>query len=119
MEQAIARFKRYIESRYPNSATARHYEHDLKLFKQLITKPPRAITAEDVDQFVEDQLKQGLAATTVNRRLVSVHELFEYLAEMKPEEEWPNPVKWKRHRLKKGKPLPRDISEADIERLFD
>ena len=119
MEQAIARFKRYIESRYPNSTTARHYEHDLKLFDQLIGKPPKAITAEDVDQFVEDQLKQGLAATTVNRRLVSVHELFEYLAEERPEEEWPNPVKWKRHKLKKGKPLPRDISEADIERLFD
>jgi site-specific recombinase XerD len=119
MERAIARFKRYIKSRYPNSATARHYEHDLKLFDQLIDKPPRAITAEDADRFVEDQLKRGLAATTVNRRLVSVHELFEYLAEEKPEEEWPNPVNWKRHKLKKGKPLPRDISEAEVERLFE
>ena len=102
MEQAIAQFKRYIESRYPNSTTARHYEHDLKLFKQLIDKSPRAGTAEDIDEFVEDQLKRGLAATTVNRRLVSVHELFEYLAEENPEEEWPNPVIWKRHKLKKG-----------------
>jgi len=119
MEQAIAKFKRYIESRYPNSTTARHYEHDLKLFKQLIDKSPRAVTAEDVDEFVEDQLKRGLAATTVNRRLVSVHELFEYLAEKNPEEEWPNPVIWKRHKLKKGKPLPRDISDAEVERLFE
>ena len=80
MERAIARFKRYIESRYPNSTTARHYGHDLKLFNQLIDKPPRAVTAEDIDEFVEDQLERGLAATTANRRLVSVHELFEYLA---------------------------------------
>jgi len=119
MEQAIARFKRYIESRYPNSTTARHYEHDLKLFKQLIDKSPRAVTAEDIDEFVEDQLKRGLAATTVNRRLVSVHELFEHLAEENPEDEWPNPVIWKRHKLKKGKPLPRDINDVEIERLFE
>lgn len=118
MEQAIDQFKQYIESRYPNSTTARHYEHDLKLFNQLINKPPRAVTAEDVDEFVENQLERQLAATTVNRRLVSVHEMFEYLAEENPEEEWPNPVDWKRHKLKKGKPLPRDISEAEIERLF-
>ena len=118
MEQAIERFKQHIKSRYPNSTTARHYVHDLRQFSRLIGKPPRAITREDVGRFVEDQLERGLAATTINRRLAALHEFFEYLAEEDQEEEWPNPVNWKRHKVKPGKPLPRDVSEPEIERLF-
>jgi len=118
MDQAIAQFERYIKSRYPDSSTARHYVHDLGQFDQLINKPPRAITREDVDRFVEDQLERGLAATTINRRLATLHEFFEYLAEEHQEEDWPNPVNWKRHKVKPGKPLPRDVSEPEIERLF-
>ena len=118
MEQAIEQFEWYIKSRYPNSTTARHYVHDLRLFSQLIDKSVHAVTREDVDRFVEDHLERGLAATTVNRRLAALHEFFEYLAEVNQREDWPNAVNWKRHRVKEGKPLPRDVSEADIERLF-
>lgn len=118
MEQAIERFEQYIECRYPNSTTARHYVHDLRQFSQLIGKPSRAVTREDVDRFVEEQLERGLAATTVNRRLAALREFFEFLAEEEPEEEWRNPVSWKRHRVKTGKPLPRDLSETEVERLF-
>jgi site-specific recombinase XerD len=118
MEQAIERFERYIKSRYPKSTTAKHYVHDLRQFDQLIGKPPRGVTREDVDQFVEEQLERGLAATTVNRRLAALHEFFEYLAEENQEEEWPNPVNRKRHRVKPGQRLPRDVSEPEIERLF-
>jgi site-specific recombinase XerD len=118
VEQEIERFKRYIQSRYPNSATARHYVHDLRLFGQLIGKAPRDVTRKDVDRFVEDQLARGLVATTINRRLAALHEFFEYLADESQEPEWPNPVSWKRHKVKPGKPLPRDASEADVERLF-
>ena len=118
MEQAIERFERYIKSRYPNSTTARHYVHDLRQFNRLIDKPPRAVTREDVDRFVDDQLERELAATTVNRRLAALREFFEYLAEESQEEEWPNPVNWKRHKVKPGQPLPRDVSESEIKRLF-
>jgi site-specific recombinase XerD len=118
MEQAIEQFEQHIKSRYPNSTTARHYVHDLRQFKQLINKPPRTITREDVDRFLEEQLERGLAATTVNRRLAALHEFFEYLAAENWGQEWPNPVSWKRHKVKSGKPLPRDVSEPEIERLF-
>jgi site-specific recombinase XerD len=118
MEQAIEQFEQYVKSRYPNSTTARHYVHDLRQFNQLVSKPPRAIMREDVDRFVEEQLERGLAAATVNRRLAALHELFEYLAAENWGEEWPNPVSWKRHKVKSGKPLPRDVSETEIERLF-
>ena len=118
MEKAIEQFEQYIKSRYPNSTTAKHYVNDLGQFNQLIGKSPRAVTREDVDQFVEEQLERGLAATTVNRRLAALREFFEYLAEESQEEKWPNPVNWKRHRVKPGKPLPRDVGEADIDCLF-
>jgi len=118
MERAIEQFERYIKSRYPNSTTARHYLHDLRLFDRLIGKAPRAVSREDVDRFVEDQLARGLATTTVNRRLASLHEFFEYLSDENQDPEWPNPVSWKRHKVKPGRPLPRDASEAEVERLF-
>jgi site-specific recombinase XerD len=118
MEQAIKRFEQYIKSRYPDSTTARHYVHDLQQFDRLIGKSPQAVTREDVDRFVEDQLERGLAATTINRRLAALHEFFEHLAAESAEVEWPNPVNWKRHKVKPGKPLPRDVSETEIERLF-
>ncbi len=118
VEQAISGFERYIQSRYPHSTTAKHYVHDLRLFSQLIGKTPRDVTRKDVDHFVEDQLAQGLVATTVNRRLAALHEFFEYLADESQEPEWSNPVSWRRHKVKPGKPLPRDASEAEVERLF-
>jgi len=118
VERAIEEFERYIKSRYPNSTTARHYVHDLRLFNQMIGKSPRTVSREDVDCFVEDQLARGLAATTVNRRLASLHEFFEYLSDESQDPEWPNPVSWKRHKVKPGKPLPRDASEPEVERLF-
>jgi len=118
MEQAIKQFERYIRSRYPQSSTARHYVHDLRQFSRLIDKPPQAVTREDIDRFVEAQLERGLAATTVNRRLATVHTFFEYLAERHPEQEWPNPVNWRRHQVQPGKLLPRDVSEPKVEQLF-
>jgi site-specific recombinase XerD len=118
MEQAIEQFEQYITSRYPESSTARHYAHDVRQFSRSIGKPARAVARKDIDRFLEEQLERGLAATTVNRRLAALHEFFEYLAEENQEQEWPNPVSWKRHKVKAGKPLPRDVSEPEIERLF-
>jgi site-specific recombinase XerD len=118
MEQAIEQFERYIQSRYPNSTTAKNYGYDLRLFSRWIGKPARAVSRQDVDRFVEAQLALGRAATTVNRRLAALHEFFEYLAEEGQEAEWPNPVNWKRQRVKPGKRLPRDASERDVERLM-
>jgi len=119
MEQDIKHFEQYIKSRYPNSTTARHYGHDLRLFSRFVGKAPRAVTSKDVGRFVEDQLARGLAATTVNRRLAALRQFFEYLAYEAQDAEWPNPVNWKRQRVKSGKTLPRDVSDEDVKRLFE
>lgn len=118
MIEAIQRFTRYIKRRYPNSSTAKHYYNDLQQFSRFVQKPPRAVTRQDISRFVEEQLQRGLSATTVNRRLSALHHFFEFLADEAEDEAWTNPVVWLRHKVKPGKPLPRDASEAAIARLF-
>jgi len=118
MDGAIEEFKRYLNRRYPGRSTVKHYINDLQVFQRLVNKPPRVVTRLDIDNFVEAQLAHGLSATTVNRRLASVHHFFEFLADEADDDTWANPVVWPRHRVKEGQPLPRDISDANVERLF-
>jgi site-specific recombinase XerD len=118
MDEAIREFKRYLNRRYPGSSTVKHYIHDLQLFQRFVGKAPRAVTRLDIDDFVEDHLARGLSATTVNRRLASLHHFFEFLADEADDDTWANPIVWQRHRVKEGQPLPRDISDADVEWLF-
>jgi len=119
MKQAIEKFEQHIKSRYPNSPTHKHYVYDLRQFDRLIGKPPSAITRADVQRFVDAQLECGRAPTTINRRLAALRVFFEYLAMETENDEWLNPVNWKQQKVKQGKPLPRDISEAEVERLFE
>ena len=119
MEEAIRRFERYLQRRFGQSSTAKHYLSDLKIFIETLGKhAPEAITATDVDSFVEQQMATGLSAATINRRLASLHTFFEYLASECPERAWPNPVVWRRHRLKMGVHLPRDVADPTVTQLF-
>ncbi len=118
MDEAIRGFKRYLNRRYPGSSTVKHYIYDLQLFQRFVDKAPRAVTRLDIDHFVEAQLARSLSATTVNRRLASLHHFFEFLADEAEDDTWVNPVVWQRHRVKEGQPLPHDISDVDVERLF-
>ena len=118
MDEGIREFEHYLQRRYPGSSTTKHYISDLQLFQQLVDKPPREVTRLDVDRFVEEQLARGLSSTTVNRRLASLHHYFEFLADETDDDGWANPVVWRRHRVKEGKPLPRDVSDAEVAWLF-
>ena len=119
MEDAIERFQRYLERRYGDRSTPKHYRSDLQVWVgQLEPKPPQEVTMQDIDQFVDHQVEQGLKPTTINRRLATLRTFFEFLAGEEPDHPWPNPVVWRRHRVKAGETLPRDLNEADVERLF-
>ncbi|MEE8389665.1 MAG: site-specific integrase [Anaerolineae bacterium] len=93
--------------------------YDLRQFDRSIGKPASAITRADVQRFVDDQLERGRAPATINRRLAALHVFFEYLAIETENDEWPNPVTWKQQKVRQGKPLPRDVSDAKVERLFE
>jgi site-specific recombinase XerD len=112
-------FKQYLYRRYGDRSTPYHYLSDLDIFLRVLgNKSLQCVTAQDIDRFIDDQHCHGLAASTINRRLATLHTLFECLAAQAPDENRLNPVIWRRHRVKEGHLLPRDAADQDVERLF-
>jgi integrase/recombinase XerC len=119
MDQARHRFDKYLNRRYGQSTTPKCYASDLDIFLRAIgDKEPETVTAADIDVFIDDQLASGLRPITINRRLATIHTFFEYLASECPDQHWPNPVIWRRHKLKRGSRLPRDAPDDEVTHLF-
>lgn len=119
MDEAIAKFRLYLERRYPGRSTAKHYISDLLIFRQFVGDiSPTEITAKMVDEFVQTQSQQGLKGATINRRLASLSSFFDFLIDETEDDRWQNPVRWKRHGIKQGRHLPRDVSDETVRRLF-
>lgn len=110
--QAMWRFIQHIRQRYPSSSTATHYQNDLEQFGRVVDKAPRAVTRADVSYFVTVELAEELSPATVNRRLASLSSFFEFMADEAGDDHWANPVVWRLHRVRQGRHLPRDLSEA-------
>ena len=119
MNEALARFEQYLKRRFGQSSTPIHYSNDLKIFIHIIgDKEPEAVTTTDIDTFIDHQIAAGRNPSTINRRLSTIHSFFEFLAGEKPAQYWPNPVVSRRHRLKTGSHLPRDVPDEDVSQLF-
>ena len=117
--EQTAIFEQYLYRRYGDRSTPKHYLSDLRLFlAQLGDKPLQQVTARDIDAFIDAEHSQNLAASTINRRLATIHTFFECLAAQAPSAAWPNPVNWRRHRVKERHLLARDVSNPDVARLF-
>jgi site-specific recombinase XerD len=119
MNEALARFEQYLMRRFGQSSTSKHYLSDLNIFIRVIdNKAPEDVTPQDVDTFIDSQIATGLNPTTINRRLACLHSFFEYLASERPNYQWPNPVVHRRHHLKTGSRLPRDVPDSDVNKIF-
>jgi site-specific recombinase XerD len=119
MEQALARFEQYLNRRFGQSSTRKHYRSDLRIFIGVVGgKAPQDVTPADIDAFIDDQIDRDLSPRTINRRLACIRSFFEYLAAERPEHHWPNPVINRRHTLKTGSRLPRDASDEDVSKIF-
>lgn len=113
----IDRFARWLRCQSPNSATHRHYASDLELFFAWVDKRPEAITFRDVDAYVTHSRDIGHAGATVNRRLAAVRAFYRFL-DLESSSALANPVLPGRHFLRKGRRLPRDARDEDLDRLF-
>jgi len=119
MKDAISKFKRYLIRRYPDRSTTKHYMSDLAIFSQFVgDKSPRDITPKLIDNFVQAQSQQGLKAATINRRWSAISSLFEFLISEAEDDGWHNPVYWKRHSIRPGHHLPRDVRDDLADRLL-
>jgi site-specific recombinase XerD len=119
MQIEIARFESYVQQRYPERSTRKHYASDLTIFQAFTGDvSPRTITSRKISDFVAEQSAQGLKAATINRRLSTLSSFFAFLICESEDDDWRNPVQWKHHSIRPGHHLPRDVSDQAVERLF-
>ncbi len=113
----IERFIKWLRRRSPGAATPVHYANDLELFFAWAAKPPGAVTLRDVDAYVEHCQALGHAVATVNRRLAALRAFYAFL-DLEADGAPPNPVLPRRHFIRQGRRLPRDVEDTVLERLF-
>jgi site-specific recombinase XerD len=114
----IEGFEQYWRRRKPGSSTAVHYASDVRIFfKWVPGRSPEAITAHDVDGFIEWQQSLGRAPTTIRRRLIALRMFYDYLAYV-CDQEIPNPVIARRHYINQRHRLPRSLHQSEVEKLF-
>jgi integrase/recombinase XerC len=117
-DAAITQFAQYLQRRFPERRTVVDYCSDVRQFAATCVKPWRDVTMHDIDDFVDHQRQSGLKPATINRRVAALKTFFDFLAEDSGELQWPNPVRFKRHAGKRGRQLPRDLSDATVAQLW-
>lgn len=113
----IERFQKWLRRRSPHASTPVHYISDLHLFFEWHKQPWNQVTLRDVDAFIEHCQQQGHAVATINRRLAALHAFYHFVA-VESDTAPTNPVLPRRHFIRHGQRLPRDIQDDDLERLF-
>lgn len=112
----LRQYTRYLQRRHYSPQTVMHYVSDLELFKSFTGKSWGKMNKADVSAFIEKQLKQGLRAKSINRRLYVIKGFYEYLQE-DLQCEVGMPVR-STHFIRRGRPLPKTLSDNEIRRLF-
>ena len=113
--EAVQHFRAYLRRRNYAAHTLDSHTLALQLFFTRIDTPPHRISFRDIDRFIDQQHQQGLASTTINRRLYALKHLFYFLIEHQIV--GVNPVK-PSHMLRRGRTLPKALSKEHIEQLF-
>jgi site-specific recombinase XerD len=112
----VERFCEHLRLRNYAPHTIESYRLDLRLFFGAMAKPVRQISWRDVGRFIEHQHHQGLAPTTINRRLHAIKRFFDFLV-LDQATLAVNPVK-RSHYLKQGRALPKKLSAEHLTQLF-
>ena len=117
----IESFRGWLKRKFPHTTTCVHYTSDVKLFFEWVSKAPGTIGVQDIDRFIEYNQERGHAIATVNRRLAALRAFYNFLA-LDSDDVLPsrlvNPVVPKRHFIKQGIRLPRDVEDATLIKLF-
>ncbi len=112
----VEQFCQHLRVRNYSSHTVESYRIDLRLFFAQAGEHTGKITWRDVDRFIASQHEQGLAATTINRRLNALKHFFDFLA-VECMTTPVNPVK-PSHHVRTGRSLPKNLTRAQVRQLF-
>jgi site-specific recombinase XerD len=115
MRQAIHRFQAYLQRRPYAAHTIPNDTLDLQLFFAVCPRPPTHVSFQDVERFIDQQYAQGLAPTTLHRRRHALKHVFDYLLEQRCVAG--NPSK-PSHMVRRGRPLPKALSQDQVQQLF-
>jgi len=113
----VVRFSKWLRRRSPHATTVIHYTNDLELFFAWADKAFDAITLHDIDAYIEHAQALGHAVATINRRLAAIRAFYAFLS-LESDTPPANPVLPKRHFIRQGRRLPRDVEDAVLARLF-
>ncbi len=117
MVSEIDSFVAWLRRRSPQSSTAVHYASDLRLFLTWLNQPCKEVEVGDIDAFIEHCQQAGHAIASINRRLCAIRAFYQFLYLF--DEDTPrNPVIPKRHFIRRGMQLPRDVEDKVLEDLF-
>jgi site-specific recombinase XerD len=112
-QTAIDRFRSYLERRQFSAHTITSYTLDLRLFFTEVSVPLAQVSFREVDQFVEQQHNRSWA--TINRRLNALKHFFDFCLDQQLVKG--NPVK-PSHFVRRGRPLPKALSQEQVQQLF-
>jgi site-specific recombinase XerD len=88
----VPEFERYLQRRYPERSTAKHYLSDLRQFEKVCSKTGSEVTTQDIDAFVDYGREHQWKPATVQRRVAALETFFEFYAEETNRLEQPNAV---------------------------
>src|SRR4029453_1355401 len=112
---AVHDSRAYLQRRPYAAQTLANYTLDLQLFFATCPQPLAQVSFRDIERFIDQQDHQGLAPTTLHRRLHALKHFFDYLLEQR--RVTGNPVK-PSHMVRRGRPLPKALSLDQVRQLF-
>jgi site-specific recombinase XerD len=116
MTHVIINFRRHLKRHNFSPHTVKYYLNIIKQYVIWLDVPLEQATVEKVDAYIDYLHRKRMHPASINLYLVIIRVFYDYL---KYEErvDLTNPVKRNR-RLRVPKPLPRNLRDQEVERLF-
>lgn len=111
--EEFEKFLKNIKNLSENSIQA--YSNDLKSFENFVKKDFKDIVYNDIEKYIYDQRLNGLSTNTLIRRVATLKGFFRFLLQRGYIDSDPTIMIQK---IKKTKPLPKFLTETEIEKLF-